>query len=158
MNPKKIIISILSVLVLSGITFLVIHFYSYIFAKTVSGEVLRVEHVTSADGIIASRNTPNAQLFSFAIAIRDSSGEIHTSSSEDRQWAVVTPGQCAEARFFPYPPWKLDKARTYFGARLERLYECKGTQHSSAQAAAEPSPAASTSPSPIPSSSPAGTP
>jgi hypothetical protein len=102
-----------------------IRFYSYIFAKTVQGKVLRVERVNTAEAIIASKTVPAAQLFSFSLAIQDERGEIHTASTEDRQWAVVAEGQCVDAKFFPYPPWKLDKAGTYFGARLERLYQCK---------------------------------
>jgi hypothetical protein len=64
-------------------------------------------------------------MFSFAIAIRDQKGTIHTASAEDRQWAVVEKGQCVEAKFFPYPPWNLDKSGTFFGARLLKLYDCK---------------------------------
>ena len=72
----------------------------------------------------AGLKIPTAQMFSFAVAIKDSHGEIVTASSEDRQWSVVEKGQCAEALYFPYPPWALDKAGTYYGARLTRLYDC----------------------------------
>lgn len=60
------------------------------------------------------------------MAIKDeTSGEIFTASSEDRQWAAVQgEGLCAEAKFFPYPPWQLDKAGTYHGARLLKLWNC----------------------------------
>jgi hypothetical protein len=108
--------------------FIVVQFYSYLFAKTIQGEILRVEQVGPTETIVTSNasNIPKA-LFSFAIAIRDTKGEIHTGSTEDRQWAVAQPGQCAEAKFLPYPPWKLDRAGTFFGTRLIRLYECKPT-------------------------------
>ena len=99
--------------------------YSLVFAKTVRGAVVRVERVNTGDAILGSRNIPDYQLFSYAVAIRDEEGEIHTASSVDRQWAVVASGQCAQARFFPYPPWDFEKAGTYFGARLERLFDCK---------------------------------
>jgi hypothetical protein len=71
-------------------------------------------------------SVPANQIFSYAVAIRDSRGEIHTASTEDRQWAVAQKGQCVEAKYFPYPPWQLDKAGTYHSARLLRLYECDG--------------------------------
>ena len=103
-------------------------FYSYIFSKTVQGKVVGVERITQPGAIInnATSSAPsNTQMFSFAIAVQDSkTDEIYTGSSEDRQWAVVQKGQCAVAKFFPYPFWSLDKAGTYFGTRLIQLYEC----------------------------------
>lgn len=125
---KRIVVAVLllALLIFSG--FFGVKYYSFIFSKTVVGEVLRVERVDTPEAIITSKNIPASQ-FSFSVAIRDSKGEIHTASSEDRQWAVVSIGQCAEARFFPYPPWQLEKARTYFGARLERLFECQHEQN-----------------------------
>ena len=129
MKNKKLKLGLLSVFLIAMLSlsgFLGVKYYSFLFSKTVKGEVLKVERVSTADAIItSSRNIPASQLFSYAISIRDDSGEIHTASSEDRQWAVVSSGQCVEAKFFPYPFWELDKGRTYFGARLERLFECK---------------------------------
>ncbi len=111
-----------------GGAYAIFRFYPYIFAKTVNGSILNIERVTAPDAIIASgRTIPAEQLFSIAVSIKDSAGEIHTASSEDRQWAVAQPGQCAEAKFFPYPPWDLQKSGTYHGARLLRLYECAGS-------------------------------
>lgn len=104
------------------------NYYSYIFAKTVIGEVTAVERVLTPMAILTQPSTspPPAQIFSFAVAIKDNAtGEIFTASSEDRQWAAVEKGFCAEAKFFPYPPWQLDKSGTYYGARLLRLYDCK---------------------------------
>ncbi len=66
----------------------------------------------------------NPQLYSFAVAIKEPTGEIVTASAEDRQWAVAEAGKCAEAVYYPYPPWKFEKANTYFGARLEKLMDC----------------------------------
>ena len=113
-----------------------IAYYPYVFAKTVSGRILRVEPVAPAvQAIVTSSpgggnnagstqsNLP-AQVFSFAVAIRDEKGEIHTSSTEDRQWAVAQAGQCVKATFFPYAPWKFEKSGTFHGARLEKLYDC----------------------------------
>lgn len=102
-----------------------VRFYSYVFAKTIRGEIVRVERVIDPNAVMVLGGTaPNPQMYSFAIAIKDDKGEFHTASTEDRQWAVVEKGQCAEARFFPYPPWNLAKANTYYGARLERLFDC----------------------------------
>lgn len=102
------------------------NFYEYIFARNIQGTVIGMERVTQPSAIIGSRNPidPNL-LYSFAVAIKDTkTGEIFTASSEDRQWAVVQKGQCAKAKFFPYPPWNLDRADTYHNARLIQLYEC----------------------------------
>ena len=121
---KKLILSLVALTLAVALGFVGVRYYSYLFAKVVIGEVIRVEHVSQTEAVIASRSTPSYQLFSYAIAIRDHQGVIHTASSEDRQWAVVSPGQCARAKFFPYPPWRLDKGNTYFGARLEELREC----------------------------------
>ena len=119
---KWIIVSIVALL-LAGAGFVSVRWYSYVFAKNVDGEIIKVERVTNPEAIVGG-SVPSAQVYSFAIAIRDKKGEIHTASSEDRQWAVAEKGQCVEAKFYPYAPWQLDKAGTYFGARLMRLYGC----------------------------------
>ena len=127
---KKLWLFIL-LLVLAASVYTVIAYYPYVFAKHLEGVVVGVERVTQPTAIIGSgRSIPPEQLYSFAVAIRDDkTSEIFTASSEDRQWAVVVKGQCAEAKFFPYAPWDLDKAGTYSGARLLRLYDCPaGTQ------------------------------
>jgi hypothetical protein len=86
---------------------------------------------------------PDEQIFSFGVAIRDSKGEIHTASSEDRQWAVAQAGQCVEAKYFPYAPWELSNAGTYHGARLIRLFDCPpGTPADTPAAAGGVSPGA----------------
>jgi hypothetical protein len=123
----KLKLSLLSLfLVLSAGAFFCVKYYSYVFARTVVGKVVDVENVLQPTTIIQGvegQKLPN-QIFSFAIGILDDKGEIVTASSEDRQWAVVKKGQCAEAKFFPYPPWALSKAGTYFGARLLKLNDC----------------------------------
>jgi hypothetical protein len=120
---KRALILTLALAVLLGAGFVAVRYYAYVFAKTVRGEVARVERVNESM-IVANPGVPASQLFSFAVSIRDAKGEYHTASSEDRQWAVVRTGQCVEARFYPYPPWHLDKSGTYHGARLIRLFEC----------------------------------
>ena len=121
---KKLYLA-LFLLILAGAAFVCIHYYSFVFAKTVRGQIINVERVNQNETIITgSRAVPAAQIFSFAVAIRDEKGEIFTASSEDRQWAVAHSGQCAQARFFPYVPWDFEKAGTYFGARLIQLFDC----------------------------------
>lgn len=121
---KKAIYLFCVAAIFSVLTGTAIHYYSYLFARNVKGKVVGIDRVTQATTIIGGSPIPANQLFSFAIAIREDNGEIVTSSSEDRQWAVVEKGQCAEARYFPYPPWILEKSGTYFGARLLKLYTC----------------------------------
>lgn len=113
------------VIVIAG-TFIVVKFYPYLFAKTIVGEVVKVERVNKPDTIVSAGGgeITKEQLFSFAVAIKDSAGAIHTASSEDRQWAVVEAGKCAEAKFFPYAPWQLDRAGTFYGARLLTYSDC----------------------------------
>ncbi len=124
---RGLILVLVILLVLGG--FVSIKFYGYVFAKTIRGEIVRVERVIDPSSVVIMGGAPpNSQMYSFAIAIKDEKGEYHTASTEDRQWAVVEKGQCAEARFFPYPPWNLAKANTYYGARLERLFECGGNE------------------------------
>lgn len=129
MSKLSLILKVLIfVAVLIITTFAVISFYPYIFAKTIEGEITAVERVTTPLALMTTTpgQLPSSQIFSFAVAVRDAkTGEIFTASSEDRQWAAVQKGFCAKTKFFPYPPWQLDKAGTYYNARLLRLYDCK---------------------------------
>jgi hypothetical protein len=126
MKIKVAVVLIGLILILTGVVLVGARYYPYIFARTVEGEVIGVDRVNQQTMIMSdnAKSVPNSQLFSFAVAIRDKKGEIVTASSEDRQWAVVQKGQCAVAKYFPYPPWDLQKANTYANARLEKLYDC----------------------------------
>jgi hypothetical protein len=97
--------------------------WSFVFKKRIVGEIVAVERVNDAL-IVAGANQPiNSQVFSFSVGIKDlKSGEIHMSSSEDRQWAAVQKGNCVVAAYFPYPPWMLSKANTNHNARLLRNF------------------------------------
>ena len=86
----------------------------------------------------------NDQLFSFAVAVRQKDGAIITASSEDRQWSIARKGYCVEAKFYPYPPWQLDKAGTFFNARMIHLAECDPTR--AAPPITSPSPSQDTKP------------
>ena len=70
---------LLAIVIVAGV--LTFNNYSVVFAKTVSGEVLRVERVNQPMAIVSAK-TPDSHLFSFAIAIRDAAdGKIYISSS-----------------------------------------------------------------------------
>ncbi|WP_413584321.1 hypothetical protein [Bdellovibrio sp. HCB274] len=122
----RIIKTILFLVIIGGLLWIVLANYSVIFSKTVIGEVINVERVELPVALIArSGGELNEKVFSFAISIKDTTtNEIFAATSEDRQWAIVQKGQCAEAVYLPYPPWELKKRGTYFGARLVRLSEC----------------------------------
>ncbi len=116
----------MSFVVLIFASAILIQFWSYIFARTVVGHVERVEKISSPVAMLGDTSTALSReiMFSFAVAIKEDSGEIVTASTEDRQWAVVDAGKCAEAKYYPYPPWNLGKAGTYFNARLIKLEDC----------------------------------
>lgn len=116
---------VLVFVILIGVVWGLIANYSVIFSKTVVGQITAVERVELPGMLMTRNDAVTSKVFSFAIGIKDEkTGEIYTASSEDRQWAVAAPGQCAEAVFLPYPFWELTKKDTYFGARLVKLYEC----------------------------------
>ncbi|HEX4926169.1 MAG TPA: hypothetical protein VFV50_18895 [Bdellovibrionales bacterium] len=123
---KSWLLLVILILVLISSGYVLINYYSFVFARTVTGEIVAVEKITDNTAILSGRQVDPSQLFSYAVAIKGLDGEIVTASSEDRQWAVAQKGQCAEAKFYPYPPWDLDKAGTYHNARLRRLFDCPG--------------------------------
>lgn len=99
--------------------------WSFVFKQKITGEVVGVERVNSALTVLTDSNSKiNPQVFSFSVAIKDQhSGEIHMASSEDRQWAAVSKGNCVVAAYFPYPPWRIiDKGMTNKNARLLRNF------------------------------------
>ncbi len=124
---KKVVYTLFSILAVGILVYILVNWYPYIFAKTIDGVIYGVERVEAPLAVLTADATakPAAQVFSFAVAVKDhTSGEIYTASSEDRRWAVVEKGQCAEVKFLPYPPWSLSRSGAFFGARLIRLYEC----------------------------------
>lgn len=112
--------------VLVAICVFVIINYSWVFAKRVSGEVIEIERVTEPTAILGNR-VKEENIHSFAMAIRDDKGVIHTASGEDRQWSVVKKGYCVEALFYRYPPWELSKGDTFFNARVVSMSDCGKT-------------------------------
>ena len=113
------------VIIVCGATYVVVEYYSLIFAKTVKGQAIKVSKVNDTIAVMNGADKANSQIYSFAVAIKTPEGIIFTSSTEDRQWAAVTEGFCVEAKLYPYPPWNFEKADTYFGARLIHMMECK---------------------------------
>ena len=121
---RSLLITLLILALIIGLGFVTVNNYSVIFAKTVSGEVLKVERVNQPLTIVNS-DTPVSQMFSYAVAIRNAKDNvIYISSSEDRQWSLAEKGSCVQAKFYPYPPWNFDKANTYYNARFESLFDC----------------------------------
>lgn len=99
--------------------------WSYIFKKSVVGEVEAVEKINGPLTVLTGNNASslNSPAISFSVAIKDRvSGEIFMASSEDRQWAAVSKGNCVVAVYFPYPPWELAKGNTSHNARLLRNF------------------------------------
>lgn len=111
------------------IAFSFFEFYPYIFSKTIVGKIDKVERIQVNVSLMQNEGNNNnkisPELFSFAVAIRTPDGSVHTASAEDRQWAAVSEGLCVTAKFFPYPPWKLEKSGTYYGARLLESHVCQ---------------------------------
>lgn len=125
---KQYIKVLLIILIIGGLGYAVVKNYGFIFSRTVTGTIVKVERV-ELNVALMQTNSPtdkiSPELYSFAVAVKDKeTGEIVTASAQDRQWAVAQPGQCAEARFYPYAPWQLDKSGTYYGARLVMLRDC----------------------------------
>lgn len=120
----KFIRLIIVLLVLAVMSVIFVQYYHVIFAKTVIGRIENVARVTELTAIIGTRPIPENQIYSFSVSIKQPDGELLTATTEDRQWAVAKSGLCAKAKYFPYPPWNLDKAGTYHNARLEALVDC----------------------------------
>jgi hypothetical protein len=124
-NVGKILRLSIILLLVAGVLYLLATNYSFVFSKTVKGEVTGIERLTQPTLVTGSSTAE--QLFSFAVAIHTAKNETFTASSEDRQFAVVKQGYCVEAKFYPYPPWDLDKGGTYFNARLIKIIDCPAT-------------------------------
>lgn len=114
---------LLFAIVCVAVLWFVVTNYSFVFSKKVKGQVVNVERVVEPTAILG-RGLPAEQVYSYSVMIRAEDGTIYTSSSEDRQWAVVKKGYCVEARFYPYPPWDFEKGYTYHNARLLKVLDC----------------------------------
>ena len=105
-----------------GITFAVVN-YSWLFAKSVEGEIVEVERITEPSALIGGHLT-GSQIHSYAVLIQGKDGVMYTSSADDRQWEVAKKGYCVMATLYRYPPWNLEKGGTYYNARLKQIHRC----------------------------------
>lgn len=99
--------------------------YGYMYSKDVTGQV---ESVTSAMPEGALVSSTQESIFQASVMIKLSNGEFTTFSTDDRQWASLlgakANGKCVSAKVFPYAPWQIDKAGTYYGGRLLNVKNC----------------------------------
>ncbi len=108
---KRWLLSFVALVILVGSGYVVVVYFPYVFSKNVEGRVVGVK-----------REDQYAE--SYVVAIRTTNGEIFTTHSDNAQWALVRVGQCAKAKYFPYPPWDFQKSGTYFGAKVLNLRDC----------------------------------
>lgn len=121
MKFMRSILIFLAIIVLISCYFV---FFPYIHARTVLGPVSGVKQLLENTAFVAGSQDPSTKIYSFAVAVKDlKSQEIVTGSTEDRQWGVVKEGQCVKATFYPYPPWNLQKAGTFYNVRVQELYD-----------------------------------
>ncbi len=113
------------ILIVVGVFIFVIANYDWVFSKRITGEVVAVERVTDPAAIFSARMT-DAQMYSYSVLIKGDDGHLYTSSSEDRQWQVIKKGYCVDALLYRYPPWNLDKAGTFYNARVKDVKICPG--------------------------------
>lgn len=152
---KSVFRTIVTLVILGLAGFIFVTYYPFIFSRKVNGVIESIQRIDMNVSLLQQSGQDfNPQLFSFAVAIKDTkTGEIVTASAEDRQWAVASKGQCAQAVFYPYPPWNVMKSGTYYNARLDHLSDCSGG--SAAAAAPTPEPVAPAVPAPTPAGTPA---
>jgi hypothetical protein len=117
--------NVVIVLALIGAVTIVILNYSFLFSKKVIGPIVEIDRVAPQDMILNSRQADPMLTHTFAVAIKDQSGDIFTSSSTDERWAVARKGMCVEARFWPFPPWDFARFGTFRHAQLLQLRDCK---------------------------------
>lgn len=127
------------ILVLGLIAIVVVTNYAWVFSKRVKGEIVTVERVTESTAVLSNRVT-DAQMHTYSILIRSEDGKLYTTSSEDSQWQVAKAGFCVEALLYRNPPWNLDKANTFFNARILQLNDCPGKTALAAPVESTPAP------------------
>ena len=96
---------LLGLLVVVGLAFVLVNFWSYIFSRTVVGRIDNVARVTGVTAMIGTRQLTDGQLHMFSVSIRQPNGEMVTAISEDGQWAIARNGLCVKAKYYPHPPW-----------------------------------------------------
>ena len=104
------------VILIGAVLFALVEYYSYIFSRTVVGRIDNVARVTGVTAMFGNKQLTDGQLHMFSVSIRQPNGEMVTAISEDAQWAIARSGLCVKANYYPYPPWNLKQAGTYFNA------------------------------------------
>lgn len=122
---KRFFMVFLVLIVLSGAGIFLFTNYAWVFSKRVDGVVVDVQRVTAPTAVFGNRAS-EAQMYSYSVLIQGNDGLLYTAASEDRQWQVVKKGYCIAALLYRYPPWALDKANTFFNARVEQIRICPG--------------------------------
>ncbi|MGZ5280508.1 MAG: hypothetical protein ACXWC9_11220, partial [Pseudobdellovibrionaceae bacterium] len=87
-----LILASFGLLVLIG--YLFVQNYSIIFSRRVVGQIVDVKKIDTNIALMQITGQPqdkiNPQMYaSYAVAIKEKSGEIVTASAEDRQWEVA---------------------------------------------------------------------
>lgn len=119
MSLKKMLILI----TLSLIMLIAIAYCDLLYKITTSETVLA--KVVSIDNIQPNFMANQSQaIFSSAILLQKSNGDLISVTSEDRQWFVIKKDMCVRTKFFKYPFWNFDKSGTYYGARLLKVEPC----------------------------------
>ena len=136
---------------LMGVGVFLVKYYPWVFSKRVKGEIMDVQRVTNPTAIISGKVT-DAQIHSYSVLIKAEDGKLYTASSEDRQWQVASKGYCVEALLYRYPPWDLEKAGTFFNARIMELKECPGKEGQAPAAPGTPSNSGTVTPGTPPNS------
>ncbi len=122
---KKYFYILMTFVFLGLVGFVMVKYYSFIFAKHVEGQVFEIRRVNQPNLVVGNASYVNPGIMhSYAVAIRTLKGEIITASGEDRKWEVVQKGICVSATFYPYPPWDFEKSGTFARARLNEMREC----------------------------------
>lgn len=126
---KSLIVICLFIGVIVGAALIGYRYYSYIFAKKIDGRVVAVSRVVS-------------EVEGYVVAIQVAGQGILTARTDDPRWALVKIGQCAQAKFFPHPPWNLSDAGTFFRATLLLIRDCTPEEKAAANEPAPLTPAA----------------
>ena len=114
MRWKIYLMSFILVLLLLAASYGVFLYYGTIFSKNVDGRVIDLKEVVGEN-------------MSYVIAVRDKHGNIFTGPAMGPRWSLVKPGQCAEIRFLPYPPWQVERIGTYASTLLLKMRDCKSS-------------------------------
>lgn len=135
---KSLILVLIGALVILLASGLFIQHYSWIFAKNIRGEVIEIESSAIPSTPPANGSSETASTTVFTVLIEASDGKMYTSTTTDEQWKVVRKGYCVQVLLYRYPPWDLERAGTFFNARLRQLYRCDEAPKSETPKSAAP--------------------